>query len=139
MATGEICAAIMWSGDAFQAAYRASDELENGITIEYVIPKEGTNMWFDMFAIPADARNLDEAYAFIDYMLDADVAAANVNYVWYASGNEAAKASIDPEILEHPGIYPTPAAQENLFLVPVYTPETDRVVGRVWGRFTGAN
>ena len=94
MATGEICAAIMWSGDAFQAAYRASDELENGITIEYVIPKEGTNMWFDMFAMPADASNIDEAYAFIDYMLDAEVAAANVNYVWYASGNAAAKNSL---------------------------------------------
>ena len=139
MATGDICAAIMWSGDAFQAAYRASDELENGITIEYVIPKDGTTMWFDMFAIPADASNIDEAYAFIDYMLDAEVAAANVNYVWYASGNAAAREFIDPEVLEHPGIYPTAEAQENLFLVPVYTPETDRVVGRVWGRFSGAN
>ena len=136
IANGEICAAIMWSGDAFQAAYRA-EEAENGHVINYVIPSEGTNMWFDMFAIPADATNLDEAYAFIDYMMRADVAANNVNYVWYASGNQAAEELIDAEVLGNPGIYPTEAAKENLFVVPVYTPATDRLVGRIWGEYTG--
>lgn len=135
MANGDLCAAIMWSGDAFQAAARA-EEAENGHVISYVIPSEGTNMWFDMLAIPADAKNLDNAYKFIDYMMRADVAAANVNYVWYASGNAAANADIDPEILEHPGIYPTAAAQKNLFVIPVYDAKLDRAVNRVWSRFS---
>ena len=134
MANGDLCAAIMWSGDAFQAAARA-EEAENGHVINYVIPAEGTNMWFDVMAIPADAKNLDNAYKFIDYMMRADVAAANVNYVWYASGNAAANADIDPEILEHPGIYPTATAQKNLFVVPVYDAKLDRAVNRVWSRF----
>ena len=134
MANGDLCAAIMWSGDAFQAAARA-EEAENGHVINYVIPSEGTNMWFDMLAIPKDANNLDNAYKFIDYMMRADVAAANVNYVWYASGNAAANADIDPEILEHPGIYPTAAAQKNLFVIPVYDAKLDRAVNRVWSRF----
>jgi putrescine transport system substrate-binding protein len=134
MANGDLCAAIMWSGDAFQAAARA-EEAENGHVINYVIPSEGTNMWFDMLAIPKDAKNLDNAYKFIDYMMRADVAAANVNYVWYASGNAAANADIDPEILEHPGIYPTAAAQKNLFVIPVYDAKLDRAVNRVWSRF----
>ena len=134
IANGDICAAIMWSGDAFQAAYRA-EEAENGHTIEYYIPQEGTNLWFDHFAIPADAENLDNAYKFIDYMLRPDVAAANVNYVWYASGSEGAKSDIDPEILEHPGIYPTAEAQKNLFVVPVYDANLDRAVTRVWSSF----
>ena len=138
IANGDICAAIMWSGDAFQAAYRA-EEAENGHTIEYYIPKEGTNLWFDHFAIPADAKNLDNAYTFINYMLRGDVAAANVNYVWYASGNEAAKSDIDPEILEHPGIYPTSEAQKNLFVVPVYDARLDRTVTRVWSRFSSGS
>ena len=134
IANGDICAAIMWSGDAFQAAYRA-EEAENGHTIEYYIPKEGTNLWFDHFAIPVDAANVDSAYKFIDFMLRPDVAASNVNYVWYASGSEGAKPEIDPEILEHPGIYPTTEAQKNLFVVPVYDARLDRDVTRLWSRF----
>ena len=138
IANGDICAAIMWSGDAFQAAYRA-EEAENGHTIEYYIPKEGTNLWFDHFAIPADAGNLDAAYKFIDYMLRPNVAAANVNHVWYASGSEGAKADIDPEILQHPGIYPTTEAQKKLFVTPVYDARLDRAVTRVWSRFTAGS
>ena len=138
IANGDICAAIMWSGDAFQAAYRA-EEAENGNVIDYYIPNEGTNLWFDVMAIPADAKNIDNAYKFVDYMMRADVAAENVNYVWYASGNKAAEASIDPEILSHPGIYPTEKAKEKLFVTPVYDPETDRIVTRVWNRFLAGN
>ena len=138
IANGDLCAAIMWSGDAFQAAYRA-EEAENGQVIDYYIPNEGTNMWFDMMALPVDAKNIDNAYKFIDYMMRADVAANNVNYVWYASGNDAANDMIDPEILEHPGIYPTAEAQKNLFVVPVYDAKTDRVINRVWSRFSAGN
>ena len=138
MANGDICAAIMWSGDAFQAAYRA-EEAENGHVINYVIPDEGTNLWFDMMALPKDAANVENAYKFIDYMMRPDVAANNVNYVWYASGNEAAKSSIDAEILEHPGIYPTDAAAEKLFVIPVYSARLDRTINRVWSRFSSGN
>ena len=138
MANGDICAAIMWSGDAFQAAYRA-EEANNGHVINYYIPSEGTNMWFDVMAIPTDAKNVDNAYRFIDYMMRSDVAANNVNYVWYASGNEAAKAKIDPEVLSHPGIYPSKETQKNLFVTPVYDAALDRAVNRVWSRFSSGN
>ena len=138
MANGDICAAIMWSGDAFQAAARA-EEANNGHVINYYIPSEGTNMWFDMMAIPADAKNVDNAYRFIDYMMRADVAANNVNYVWYASGNQAAEAKIDPEVLSHPGIYPSKETRKNLFVTPVYDAALDRIVNRVWSRFTSGS
>ena len=138
IANGDICAAIMWSGDALQAADRA-DQAGNGQIINYYIPSEGTNLWFDMLAIPADSRNIDNAYRFIDYMLRADVAASNVNYIWYASGNAAANDKIDPEILKHPGIYPNAETQKKLFVVPVYDAALDRVVNRVWSRFTSGN
>ena len=138
IANGDICAAIMWSGDAFQAAYRAEDA-ENGHVIDYYIPNEGTNLWFDVMAIPTGAKNVDNAHKFVDYMMRADVAAENVNYVWYASGNKAAEESIDPEILSHPGIYPTEKAKEKLFVTPVYDSKTDRIVTRVWNRFSAGN
>jgi putrescine transport system substrate-binding protein len=96
-------------------------------------------MWFDVMAIPADAKNVDNAYRFIDYMMRPDVAANNVNYVWYASGNEAAKAKIDPEVLSHPGIYPSKETQKNLFVTPVYDAALDRAVNRVWSRFSSGN
>ena len=134
IANGDICAAIMWSGDAFQAATRA-EEAKNGHVINYYIPSEGTNLWFDMMAIPKDAKNVDNAYKFIDYMMRADVAANNVNYVWYASGNAAADSKIDPEILNHTGIYPDAETRKNLFVVPVYDAALDRAVNRVWSRF----
>ena len=105
--------------------FKHHEEAENGHVINYVIPDEGTNMWFDVMALPNDAANLDSNAAFVDYMMRPDVAANNVNYVWYASGNEAAKSGIDPEILEHPGIYPTAAASEKLFVVPVYSARLD--------------
>ena len=47
-------------------------------------------------ALPVDAKNVENAYKFVDYMMRADVAAENVNYVWYASGNKAAEARYRP-------------------------------------------
>ncbi len=55
LANGDACMALGWSGDMFQAASRAS-EAKNGQVVKYHIPKEGSQMWFDMMAIPADAR-----------------------------------------------------------------------------------
>src|SRR5690606_19169094 len=72
LANGDICVAVGWPGDVFQARERA-DEAGNGVVIDYVIPKEGGIMWFDMMAIPKDVRNIDEAYALIDYLLKPDV------------------------------------------------------------------
>ena len=71
-------------------------EANAGVEIAYVIPKEGALKWFDLFAIPADAPHPDNAHKFIDFMLRPDIAAANTNYVFYASGNKAALEFIDP-------------------------------------------
>lgn len=61
LANGDICVAIGWAGDVMQAANRAK-EAKNGVNIAYSIPKEGALEFFDVLAIPADAKNLDEAY-----------------------------------------------------------------------------
>ena len=134
IANGDICAALMWSGDALQAANRA-DEAENGHVIHYVVPKEGTNLWFDMMAVPSDAKNVENAHIFMDYMMRPEVAAANTNYVWYANANVAATRLVDPEILDHPGIYPSAEARSNMYVLPAYGAETDRLVNRLWASF----
>ncbi|MBZ2168962.1 polyamine ABC transporter substrate-binding protein [Marinobacter sp. F4216] len=129
LANGDICLAIGWSGDVFQAMARA-EEAENGVEIAYYIPKEGTAMWSDMMAIPKDANNVDEAHEFINFVLDAQIGADITNYVWYGSPNEAAKEFIDPEILANPGIYP--AEGTKLFTFEVLPEKINRYMTRTW-------
>lgn len=133
LANGDICVAIGWSGDVFQARDRA-DEAANGVVIDYVIPKEGGIMWFDMMAIPKDARNIDEAYALIDYLLEPQVMADIQNYVTYASANLAALPMVDEEVRNNPAVYPPEEVKAKLFTLAVLPPEVDRLYTRLWTR-----
>lgn len=72
----------------------------------YVVPKEGSVFWMDNICIPAKARNVDNAYAFISFIMEPEINAKIVNAVSYASANQAAKKFIDPAILEDQAIYP---------------------------------
>ena len=131
LANGDICVAVGWSGDVFMAQFRA-DEAENGQEIDYSIPVEGAQMWFDQMAVPADAPNPAGAHAFINFILDAQNAAAATNYVWYASGNKAAQEFIDQEILDYPAVYPDEATLAKLFTTTPYDAKVQRVVTRLW-------
>ena len=131
LANGDICMAVGYSGDVIQARKRAEDA-RNGVEIAYLIPREGALMWFDSIAIPADAKNVAEAHEFINYLMRPEVAAANTNFVAYASGNLAAKQFVNPEILNHPGVYPDEATLAKLFTVSPYDPKTQRIVTRTW-------
>ncbi len=133
LANGEICVAVGWSGDILQAAARA-EEAGNGIEVAYAIPDEGANLWFDMMAIPVDAPNPEAAHAFINYMMQADVAAANTNYVQYPNANSASTPMIDAEVLENPSIYPSDAARANFWTLRPHDSRTDRLITRLWTR-----
>ncbi len=133
LANGDICLAVGYSGDIIQARKRA-EEAKNGVQIAYYIPREGALMWFDSMAIPAQAEHVREAHAFIDYMLRPDVAAANANFIAYASGNLAAKSLVRQEILDDPGIYPDAATFSRLFTNTAYDERTQRMVTRLWTR-----
>jgi putrescine transport system substrate-binding protein len=133
LANGDICMAVGYSGDVLQAKKRA-EEAKNNVEIAYVIPREGALMWFDSIAIPADARNVAEAHAFIDYLMRPEVAAANTNFVAYASGNLAARQHVNPEILANPGVYPDDATFKRLFTNTAYDERSQRVVTRAWTR-----
>jgi putrescine transport system substrate-binding protein len=134
LANGEICLALGWSGDVLQARDRAV-EAENGITIKYAIPREGAVMFFDMLAIPADARHVNNAYLFIDYLMRPEVAAKNSNYVNFANSNAASYGLISEEVMNDPGIYPT--AEVKTKLVPDLAESTEftRLLTRSWTRF----
>ena len=131
LANGELCAVIGWSGDLFIAAARA-EEAGADLHIDYKIPKEGTLLWVDSLAIPKDARNVDNALKFIDYLNQPQVAANGVNYVNYASPNTAALELIDPEVKSNPSIYPTADVKKNLFADVPVDPDLDRLRTRTW-------
>ncbi len=88
LANGEVCLSLGWSGDVLQSRDRAK-EAGKGIEIKYLIPREGAVMFFDMLAIPADAKRPKNAHLFIDYLLRPEVAAKNSNFVNYANSNAA--------------------------------------------------
>jgi putrescine transport system substrate-binding protein len=131
LANGDICVAVGWSGDIIQAQTRAA-EADKGVDVAYVIPEEGAPMWFDMLAVPKDARNIDNAYLFLDYLMRPEVMAGIQNYVAYASGNQAALPYVDTAILEDPGIYPSEEVQGKLYPLAVLPPEVDRLFNRHW-------
>jgi putrescine transport system substrate-binding protein len=131
LANGDICVAIGWSGDVFQARDRA-EEANNGVTIAYSIPKQGALMWFDQMAIPHDAPHAENAATFINYMMRPEVIAKATDYIYYANGNEASQKDIDPEILNDPQIYPPKDVLERLYTVKVYNPRDQRLLTRTW-------
>ncbi len=133
LANGEICVAMGWSGDVFMARDRAS-EAGNGVTVDYIIPREGTQIWFDVLAIPAGAPHPENAHTYINHILRADVMAGITNYVWYANAVPAAKAMTDPEILADPAIYPTEEVKKRLFAGVVKSAAYNRMETRTWNR-----
>ncbi|RWO10923.1 MAG: polyamine ABC transporter substrate-binding protein [Mesorhizobium sp.] len=133
LANGDICLAVGWSGDVFQARDRAT-EANQGVEIGYSVPKEGAEMWFDQMAIPADAPHVAEAHEFLNYMMKPEVIAKASNFVFYANGNKASQQFIDKEILEDPAIYPDEATLAKLFTIAPYDSKTQRVVTRTWTR-----
>ncbi|MDE0282883.1 MAG: polyamine ABC transporter substrate-binding protein [Gammaproteobacteria bacterium] len=114
LANGEVCVAMGWSGDMLIARDRAA-EAGQGVEIDYVIPREGSVMWFDNLAIPADAPHPENAHLFIDYILEPEVAAAITNYVFYANANSASLPHVLDEVKNDPAIYPSDEVKANLF------------------------
>jgi putrescine transport system substrate-binding protein len=137
LAGGDICLAIGYSGDVFQAKTRAASAGASGasakaVTIDYVIPKEGAQLWFDSFVMPKDAPNKEAAHTFINYILRPDVAARASNYVQYASGNLPAKQLVDPAVRDNPGVYPSDEVLSRAFVVTTKAPTLVRDINREW-------
>jgi putrescine transport system substrate-binding protein len=133
LATGEICLAVGFSGDIKQAQKRAA-EAKSSVEIGYSIPKEGAQLWFDVFAIPKDAPDPDEAHALINYLLKPEVAATNTNFISYANGNLASQKFVDKSILDDPTIYPDAAVMAKLYTISAHDQRTQRLINRLWTR-----
>ncbi len=131
LASGDTCLVLAWSGDIITARNRAA-EAGNGVNIAYSIPKEGAPQWFDMLAIPKDAKHIDEAYAYINNLLDTKVMAANSNFISYPNAIPATKPMILPEITGDPTLYPPPDVAAKLWTFTVVSPKAAEQYTRIW-------
>lgn len=133
LADGSRCLAMTWSGDYAQAAARAA---EAGVDVElhYSAPKEGVNIDYDTMAILKDAKNVDEAHEFINYMLRPDVIAKVTNEIGYANANKAATPLVDEAIRNDPAMYPQPENLKNSYVTELRTPEEARLIVREFTR-----
>ena len=111
MIAGEKALATVWSGDAIYIMNENPD-------LEYAIPEEGSNKWFDALVIPKGAPNKSGAEAFINFLCDPDNALKNVEYIEYSTPNTAAFEMLDEETKNNPAAYPS---EETLARCKIFT------------------
>jgi len=102
LSSGDSLVSLIFSGDAYQA------QRENP-QVGYVIPESGASLWVDNMCIPKLAPHPENAYRWINFMLEPEVAAATANYTRYATPNAAALKRINPELLSDKNLYPSEA------------------------------
>jgi putrescine transport system substrate-binding protein len=137
MANGDICVALGYNGSFVQARNRAK-EAKNGMNIGYVIPDEGSLLWFDMLAIPRDAPNAANAHLFINYLMAPQVIANISNFIGFANANSAASPLLEASIVADPIVYPPRDQQQRLFVQAEDSPEQSRAITRLWQKFKTA-
>ena len=133
LAAGQTCLVMDYSGDVIQAAGRAAEAKQTPVT--YVAPKEFTQLWFDMLAIPKDAPHPDLALQFINFILQPKVIAGVTNTVQYPNAVPASKPMVDAAVRDNPNVYPDAAALDRSFTVAAVKEAAVRARTRMWERF----
>jgi len=131
IANGDICVAIGYSGSFYQFGNRAK-EAGNGVTVDWRLPKEGAPIWYDSFVIPKDAINLDEAHAFINYLLEPSVIAQISNFLGYPNPNLASQDKITPAIAKNTNLVPTTEQMKTLYILKPLPQNVTRARTRAW-------
>jgi spermidine/putrescine transport system substrate-binding protein len=124
MIAGEAALALVWSGDAFYCIKQNKD-------LDYSIPKEGSNYWFDAMVIPKNSLHKKEAELFINYMCQTDVAYKNANYIGYASPQTEVVKKLPASLTHNREAYPLPQdlAKSEIF---VNLGSTISVMDQLW-------
>jgi spermidine/putrescine-binding protein len=134
MAGGDMCVAMGWSGDAGMIRRRAQ-QAHQKFEIRYVAPRGRTGLWFTMMGIPKDSANKENAYKWINHMIDAKVAADITNAITYPTAVASARSLIKPELLADPTVFPSPEATRDFFVFAPIDPSLLRVITKMWLEF----
>jgi spermidine/putrescine transport system substrate-binding protein len=123
MISGEAALALVWSGDAFYCMKENPD-------LDYIIPKEGSNYWFDAMVIPKTPHK-KEAELFINYMCQTDVAFKNADYIGYASPQTQVVKKLPAELTHNRSAYPLAEDLKNSEIF-VNLGDTIKVMDKIW-------
>lgn len=126
MIGNEAAIGVIYSGEAIYTQRENPD-------LEFVIPKEGTNVWLDCWVIPKNAPNKENAQKFIDFMCRDDIALKNFEYITYSTPNDAARALIEDEDIRNSEIaFPTLSDYEGLETFHYLGEEGDALYNELW-------
>ena len=126
MIGGEAALGVIYSGEAIYT------QRENG-DLDYVIPKEGTNVWIDSWVIPKNSANKENAEKWIDFMCRADIALKNFEYITYSTPNRAARELIkDEDLRNSPIAFPDLSGYKGLETYVYLGEETDEIYNAMW-------
>jgi putrescine transport system substrate-binding protein len=131
VAGGDICVAMGWNGDAGMIRRRVVQARLN-YEIVYITPKGKTGLWFTLMGIPKDAANKENAYKWINHMLDVKTAAMITNEVTYPTAVTASRALVRAELVSDPAIFPSQAELEGFFFFEPIDQEILRLMTRLW-------
>jgi len=131
LASKEICLGVAWSSDYSVAQARARED-GTGAHLAFTLPKEGSNITYNAFLIPASAPHPEAAHKFLNFFLEPRVIAEITNDIHYGNDNLAARPFVKSEILSDPAAYPPPEVRARLYLPVELGPEYDRLRTRVW-------
>ena len=131
VAGGDICVAMGWNGDAGMIRRRVMQAHLN-YDIRYVTPKGQTGLWFTMMGIPKDAPNKDNAYKWINHMLDLKMTAEITNTITYPTAVLASRALVRPELVSDPAIFPSEEAMKGYFFFAPIDQDTMHLITRLW-------
>jgi putrescine transport system substrate-binding protein len=127
----ELCVINNWSGDYATAKARAK-EAGIDLNLAYYVPASGSPVWIDLWCIPADAKRVDNAHKFINYLMRPEVIAKCTNLTNYANANTAANKFVSPEILADPAVYPTDEIKKRLWTEKTLSADMERARTRAW-------
>jgi putrescine transport system substrate-binding protein len=132
LAEGKYCVVWGYSGDIFSARDTAKEKRTG--TIIYNVPKEGSQLWFDLLVIPSKAPNKDGAYQLLNYILKPEVEAANTNFLQFANPILTSAPFIDPKLLNDPGLYPPKSVLKRLVIQPPIPVDVETEMKRIWSK-----
>lgn len=136
MASGATCLVMGFSGDINIARSRAAEaKSKTPVVIEALVPKAGATMFFDTMAIPKDAKNVENAHLFINYILRPEVHASLTNKVFYANPNAASLKFVKKEVAENKSIFLEPAAIKTMVAPDALPQATRKVQTRTFTNF----
>ncbi len=134
LAEGKYCVAWGYSGDIFFARDMAIEKKTG--TIVYNVPKEGSQLWFDLLVMPSKAQNKEGAYQLLNYLMKSEVAAANTNFLQFANPVLTSTPFIEPELLTNPGLYPPKSVLKRLTIQPPMPVDIGAEMARIWGKLS---